>query len=171
MFGFGPNLTWIANNKASDGGGIAVYNSSQQVTHVDNTNGVLTNNTAIMNEGNIFVFGDHSQSCRNVTLVGMTLVSGLASYGGNLALKDCSLSMLTSKFYSGSASTSGGAIFLTNSDIWLESIRIEHNKANAGGGIGLIGNGKIKFLKAVQIVHNMALYGGGIALQRVQHKV
>ena len=156
----------FANNKALDGGGVAVYNSDQHTAHIENINGVLSNNIATMYGGNIFIYGDNVESCQNVTLVGMELVSGLANFGGNLASVDCSLRVLTSNLYGGSANTSGGAIFMANSHIRLGTSRIEHNKAIVGGGIGLIGKGNVKFLKDVIIVHNMASYGGGIALQK-----
>lgn len=154
-----PSLKYlkVINNYASnDGGGIFCDDSSPIIE-----NSLIKNNTAEDYGGGIFY--DHSYSAR---LTNSKIKDNFADYrGGGIYCHTSTLVLKSTIILSNSSDNPGGGIETSNSDVYLEDVRISNNTASGGGGIYL--SFSDAYLKNVAISHNSVIgtwsSGGGIS--------
>ena len=168
-------IALFLKNSAEVGG--AIYSVGHEINRINISKSTFIKNQAI-------IIDRHSASCDgrnnmqrtvggavavfNTTMIinGSMFINNTSNEdgeGGALSIQQKSITnMRDSEFLGNSANTSGGALFMRDSDVVINSSKFQGNNASKGGTIGLIQASTIALISS-NFTRNSAKLSGGVA--------
>ena len=168
------NSTFL-NNSAEVGG--AIYSNGHEINHINISKSTFINNQATIID-RLFASYDGRNNIQrtvggavaifNTTMVinGSIFINNTSSEdgeGGALSIQQKSVTNIhDSEFLGNSANTSGGALFIRESDVIINRGKFQQNNASKGGVMGLMQHSTIALINST-FMRNSAKLSGGVA--------